>query len=219
MKRTSTGILSNRRPVVSTATSSGTATPDAEGPRLTLLASAKRDAAKKGLYAKFFRGPVLGPDLESEAKQVAATFSVTAETSAQPSATKRKGKKEKRAAEESPEERRERKRRKREAKAAEISATKAAVADDLEDRERRKRRKKMKAEGITENGDGDGEDTKEDRRKRKEERRKRREALADMKVSPEVEEEDQKTDHIGEPQVSADRETRKKKGKRKRSST
>ncbi|KAJ7288214.1 hypothetical protein C8J57DRAFT_509491 [Mycena rebaudengoi] len=59
LKRTSTGILSNRRPVTGTiATSSGTATPDTEdtSPRLSLLATAKREAAKRGLYSRFFAG-------------------------------------------------------------------------------------------------------------------------------------------------------------------
>lgn len=32
--------------------------------RMDLLATAKRDAAKKILYSRFFRGPVLGPDDE-----------------------------------------------------------------------------------------------------------------------------------------------------------
>jgi len=68
-KHTSTGILSNRRPVNGTpAAASGTITPDSDttfsigAPRLTLLATAKREAAKRGLYSKFFRGPVLGSD-------------------------------------------------------------------------------------------------------------------------------------------------------------
>ena len=45
---------------------SGTTTPDTvHAPsRLSLLATAKRDAAKKSLYARFFRGPVLGPEVE-----------------------------------------------------------------------------------------------------------------------------------------------------------
>jgi hypothetical protein len=58
------GILSNRRPVTGTpADSSGTNTPDdAQVPRASLLSITKREAAKRGLYARFFRGPVLGPD-------------------------------------------------------------------------------------------------------------------------------------------------------------
>lgn len=63
-KRTTTGILSNRRPVTGTpADSSGTTTPDAaQLPRSSLMSIAKREAAKRGLYARFFRGPILGPD-------------------------------------------------------------------------------------------------------------------------------------------------------------
>ncbi|PBK74930.1 hypothetical protein ARMSODRAFT_497359 [Armillaria solidipes] len=64
LKRTTTGILCNRRPLGGTlVSSSGTSTPDSDFmPRLSLLAMAKREAAKRGLYARFFRGPVLGPD-------------------------------------------------------------------------------------------------------------------------------------------------------------
>ncbi|KAF8073769.1 hypothetical protein FPV67DRAFT_765160 [Lyophyllum atratum] len=64
-KRTTTGILSNRRPVTGvSAHTSGTSTPDVrdEAPRSNLLSIAKREAAKSNLYARFFRGPVLGPD-------------------------------------------------------------------------------------------------------------------------------------------------------------
>jgi hypothetical protein len=60
-KRTPTGILSNRRPVGGTTANSGATTPDPETPRLSLLGNAKREAAKRGLYSRFFRGPVLAP--------------------------------------------------------------------------------------------------------------------------------------------------------------
>ena len=40
------------------------------------MATAKRDAAKRGLYSKFFRGPVLGPDtIIEEEKRLAALVS------------------------------------------------------------------------------------------------------------------------------------------------
>jgi hypothetical protein len=40
------------------------------------LATAKRDAAKRGLYSKFYRGPVLGPDtIIEEEKRLAALVS------------------------------------------------------------------------------------------------------------------------------------------------
>ena len=60
-KRTATGILSNRRPVSGTAADSGATTPESDTPRPSLFTNAKREAAKRGLYSKFFRGPVLGP--------------------------------------------------------------------------------------------------------------------------------------------------------------
>ncbi|KAI0004588.1 hypothetical protein BJV74DRAFT_808327 [Russula compacta] len=51
LRQTSTGILSNRPPVVGTPISSGAATP-----------MLKRESARRGLYSRFFRGPILGPD-------------------------------------------------------------------------------------------------------------------------------------------------------------
>lgn len=65
LKRTTTGILSNRRPVTGTpASMSGTNTPETgdQAPRSSLLVIAKREAAKHGLYARFFRGAILGPE-------------------------------------------------------------------------------------------------------------------------------------------------------------
>ncbi|KAJ7644225.1 hypothetical protein FB45DRAFT_897271, partial [Roridomyces roridus] len=69
LKRTTTGILSNRRPVTGpSAESSGTTTPNSDDvPKLSLLATAKRDAARRMLYAQFFRGPVIGPDAPAPA--------------------------------------------------------------------------------------------------------------------------------------------------------
>ena len=68
LQRTTTGIISNRRPISGTpASTSGSTTPNPNvdagaTSRLSLLATAKREAAKHGLYSRFFRGPVLGPD-------------------------------------------------------------------------------------------------------------------------------------------------------------
>jgi len=77
IKYTSTGIFSNRRPIDGTPATSGTNTPENATPshrRLGLLATAKRDAAKRGLYSKFFRGPVLGPDTIIEEEKRLATL-------------------------------------------------------------------------------------------------------------------------------------------------
>ncbi|KAF8809549.1 hypothetical protein BYT27DRAFT_7232300 [Phlegmacium glaucopus] len=79
IKCTSTGILSNRRPIDGTPATSGTNTPEiaasgSQPHRLGLLAAAKRDAAKRGLYSKFFRGPVLGPDTIIEEEKHLATL-------------------------------------------------------------------------------------------------------------------------------------------------
>ncbi|KAJ3836491.1 hypothetical protein F5878DRAFT_653074 [Lentinula raphanica] len=63
LRRTTTGILSNRRPVDVTPSSiSGISTPDcssSEAPRLSLIALAKREAAKRNLYSRFYRGAIL----------------------------------------------------------------------------------------------------------------------------------------------------------------
>jgi len=73
LRRTTTGILSNRRPAPGTpATTSGSTTPDPAA-RPSLLATAKREAAKRGLYAHFFRGPVLGPDDEGPSAAASPT--------------------------------------------------------------------------------------------------------------------------------------------------
>lgn len=83
IKCTSTGIFSNRPPVLGTPVISDTNTlkivaPGSESHRLGLLATAKREAAKRGLYSKFFRGPVLGPDtLIEKEKHFAALVSQT----------------------------------------------------------------------------------------------------------------------------------------------
>ncbi|KAF8580112.1 hypothetical protein K439DRAFT_1637240 [Ramaria rubella] len=68
--RTATGILSTRRPVLGTPASSGSVTPADStlqtSMHLTLMATAKRESARKRLYARFFKGPVLGPEINSE---------------------------------------------------------------------------------------------------------------------------------------------------------
>ncbi|KAJ7212006.1 hypothetical protein GGX14DRAFT_621256 [Mycena pura] len=79
LRRTDTGILSNLRPVVgASAASSGTTTPEVEdaSARLSLLATAKREAARRGLYSRFFRGPILGP--ASDAKEPVAVLHAVA---------------------------------------------------------------------------------------------------------------------------------------------
>ncbi|PAV17031.1 ribosome biogenesis [Pyrrhoderma noxium] len=72
--RTSTGLISNKRPMFSTSvslSSSGSSTPSSSeasssNSRMSIVAIAKRDAARRGLYSRFFRGPVLGPDTLNE---------------------------------------------------------------------------------------------------------------------------------------------------------
>lgn len=154
-KRTSTGILSNRRPVSGTTADSGTTTPEDNTPRLSLLANAKREAAKRGLYSRFFRGPVLGPentdglDGPSQAGPSQIVTSAVSESFAQ--ANKRKS-------EVTPEdsvERRERKRLKKERKEAKKAAKAAkakdmynasTVVEEVDSEEKRKARRERKRE-------------------------------------------------------------------------
>ncbi|KAG6891670.1 hypothetical protein C0992_012719 [Termitomyces sp. T32_za158] len=65
IKRTATGIISNRRPITgASVATSDTSIQDVidRNPHFNLLTLAKRDAARTSLYARFLRGPILGPD-------------------------------------------------------------------------------------------------------------------------------------------------------------
>jgi hypothetical protein len=74
LRQTSTGILSNRPPVLGTPVSSGTTTiASSSTPRLSLLALSKRETARRALYSRFFRGPILGPD-NVQSETVVATL-------------------------------------------------------------------------------------------------------------------------------------------------
>jgi hypothetical protein len=62
LDRTSTGILSNKP---QKAGLSALGTPVAlQSKGVSIMTLAKREAARRGLYSRFFRGPVLGPDTE-----------------------------------------------------------------------------------------------------------------------------------------------------------
>ncbi|KAF9019191.1 hypothetical protein BDZ89DRAFT_1020975 [Hymenopellis radicata] len=154
LKRTTTGILSNKRPIdgiPATPDPSGSSTPissTAPIQRLSLLSMAKREAAKRGLYSKFFRGPVLGPDpsvtLPSPSPTPAPSIPIPSIDKSEPKKSdKGKGKtkeekalKRQRRAEKA--ERRERRRLKLEARTAESDAESEKVA--------RKRKRKTKEE-------------------------------------------------------------------------
>ncbi|KIM66857.1 hypothetical protein SCLCIDRAFT_7756 [Scleroderma citrinum Foug A] len=114
LKRTSTGIISNRRPTSGTPVS-GSPDPTTSS-QLSLIAAAKREAVKRGLYSRFFRGPVLGPDVDSS-----TSVTPTGSSSPAPESSSQEVKKKRRKSkdgDETKEERRERKRLKRERKAA-----------------------------------------------------------------------------------------------------
>lgn len=63
LDRTSTGILSNKPKKVGLSVLE---TPTAlQSTRLSIVALAKREAARRALYSRFFRGPALSPDAET----------------------------------------------------------------------------------------------------------------------------------------------------------
>lgn len=75
------------------ASTSGTSTQDAGSTsRLSLIATAKREAAKRILYARFFRGPVLASDkpLEAQTSAVVLLETVPPDEGQTPKETKRK---------------------------------------------------------------------------------------------------------------------------------
>ncbi|KAJ4482003.1 hypothetical protein J3R30DRAFT_3368459 [Lentinula aciculospora] len=82
LRRTTTGILSNLRPVNVTPTStSGTSTPNLSSsgvPRLSLVAIAKREAAKRNLYSRFYRGAILAPEVDLDPLVGSATSTPSA---------------------------------------------------------------------------------------------------------------------------------------------
>ncbi|KAG8935542.1 hypothetical protein FRC02_007686 [Tulasnella sp. 418] len=70
IQRTHTGIISHRRPHIN---SSGSCTPimvngpesGSVTPKLSVMALARREAAKRGLYSRFYRGPIITSEWES----------------------------------------------------------------------------------------------------------------------------------------------------------
>lgn len=156
LKRTPTGIISNRRPLSGTP-ASGISTPDTDTyPRTSVMTIAKREAARKGLYSRFFRGPTLAPDDPSNLPSSPAPSPLhsadptpereTAPQTDVPNCTKRKSSE----LLESREQRRERKRLKREMKEKK-SAKRAAkarkekpVLHDFETKHERRARKEAK---------------------------------------------------------------------------
>ncbi len=134
LKRTSTGIISNRRPTTGTPALSGTTTPSESqasgsatpGPRLSIMAAAKQQAARRMLYSMFYRGPVLTNEEESGSEEPASVAGLSPSKSASPPPHTRKtvrskdnksmSKKRRAEREDEEEDKQERKRRKREAK-------------------------------------------------------------------------------------------------------
>ncbi|KAF8229698.1 hypothetical protein L208DRAFT_156446 [Tricholoma matsutake] len=205
LKRTATGILSNRRPVTGTpANTSGTNTPDTsdQAPRSTLLSIAKREAAKHGLYARFFRGPVLGPESydqnDTDLSNTGETLDVGAQAGVDVGSADWKSAKKRTSGEDNHDEKRRRKKQKRESrekrkeeqKATKESARKGTekAQEDQEVQEKKQRKREAK----------DGKDL-----SRKEMRK--REKKMKVPMSLELDEEGERS-----PEISQDRPRKKK---------
>ncbi|KAJ7025350.1 hypothetical protein C8F04DRAFT_1046567 [Mycena alexandri] len=199
LKRTSTGILSNRRPVTGAtpAHDSGATTPDIDdiSPRLTLLATAKREAAKRNLYSRFFKGPVLGPDSPLPSKP--ATIVVVKEVApaslperrSAPSVEDPVKKKKRKTIDGEEDEKREAKRLRKEQKELKRAEKKSrekregkkrekGETDTVEAKKERKRKRKEESEA------GSREQT--EKMKRKEEKRSKK-VSAEAAIAPDVE--------------------------------
>ncbi|KAG7088320.1 hypothetical protein E1B28_012329 [Marasmius oreades] len=148
IKRTTTGLLCNRRPNdCQTPATSGSSTPtqmNIPKSKSSLIALAKREAAKRNLYSRFYCGPVLHPKSEAPSPSPRTGESLSADHSQSrtkgnnkaPEKEREKGKssrkKKRKADEENNEiEKRERKRRKKELKQLEKLEKKVKKASSV----------------------------------------------------------------------------------------
>ncbi|KAJ3757738.1 hypothetical protein EV360DRAFT_95067 [Lentinula raphanica] len=166
LRRTATGILSNRRPVdVTPSSTSGITTPDrssSEVPRLSLIAIAKREAARRNLYSKFYRGAILISE-EDEPRSTSSSGSTTPpspplaqETVLNRSKSKGKGKE--------------------------------GEQTQIGEKKEKKRKKKRKVEDI-QNDEVEGRtESKEERRERKRRKKEAKEAKAKIEENRQVDE-------------------------------
>ncbi|KAL1710991.1 hypothetical protein EV121DRAFT_274975 [Schizophyllum commune] len=143
LNRTSTGILSNRAPilggsVISSETSSGTSMPTTSIAPLSIFAQAKRETARRNLYGRFYRAFSRSKD-KKEKKEQKREKKAEASAGLDPKEEKRRRKAEKR-------ERKEEKRRKEKGKDREVEGDGVEVeessTDASEERKDRKSRKR-----------------------------------------------------------------------------
>lgn len=203
-------MISHRQHKTGTSALSGAGTPDSPAsgsvtPRLSVMAAAKQEAAKRMLYANFFRGPVLGPmapDGSSSSKSPEAIIEAAPDPEAKESdsASKKKGKE--RAAEPSPNVQdhalekvetadedktsKEKRRRKWENEAEEGERkekkrrkrqAEQTSADEIGEKKRRRR----DTEAGAEEGDEDRKAAKAERKRRKQEKHNAKEARRNRK--------------------------------------
>ncbi|TBU44508.1 hypothetical protein BD309DRAFT_958301 [Dichomitus squalens] len=235
LQRTKTGIISNRRPTTGTPALSGTTTPSepqssgAVTPRLSIMAQAKQQAARRMLYSMFYRGPVLSTEDVEKTMQVSTTNSPEPSSASAPllvekasKESKRKKRKKRKSADVEDEGKAKRKRRKREPKEKERNEKrseskgkeKAPDDDDSEDarqpRETKAARKAEKAERKR---------LKAEKRARKEERRKRRAARKAKEDAQSGSESGSQETSAGGEVVSAPTQKAEKSAKRTRNSS
>ncbi|KAM5533609.1 hypothetical protein V8D89_012722 [Ganoderma adspersum] len=183
LERTKTGIISNRRPTTGTPALSGATTPSdpqnlngdgALTPRLSIMAQAKQQSARRMLYAMFYRGPVLSTDNMQEAT-LDSTSLAGPSSSSSPTLADKKSKeaktKKRKVADVEREGKAEGKRRKREAKAEKRSKSKGKKASD--------------DDGEAEEDDADVKDPNTAKAARKAERAERKKLRAEKRARKE----------------------------------
>ncbi|TFK80885.1 hypothetical protein K466DRAFT_667450 [Polyporus arcularius HHB13444] len=200
LKRTSTGIISNRRPTTGTPALSGTNTPSdslpstsgSSTPRLNIMAAAKQQAARTLLYSMFYRGPVLTTEDEKTKSDESANVAQAGPTASSSASSDEESDKD--------EERQARERRKgKKRKAGKGTETDGDVDADKRERKRRKREEKEKKtskakgkERATEESDIEGDqganevqDVKAARAMRKAEKAERKRRRAEKRARKE----------------------------------
>ncbi|KAJ3771116.1 hypothetical protein FB446DRAFT_765513 [Lentinula raphanica] len=214
LRRTTTGILSNRRPVdVTPSSTSGITTPDcssSEVPHLSLIAIAKREAARRNLYSRFYRGAILISE-EDEPRSTSLSGSTTPpspplaqETVLNRSKSKGKGKEEEQTQiGEKKEKKRKKKRKVEDIQNDEVEGR----TESKEERRERKRRKKEAKAKMEENRQVD-----EVRLKSKLEKKKRRKTNGGDESS--LEAEALEADDSRQKQEKTERTKKRDKGKR-----
>ncbi|KAI0688917.1 hypothetical protein C8Q76DRAFT_803369 [Earliella scabrosa] len=200
LKRTSTGIISNRRPTSGTPALSGTTTPSdsqpsgSVTPRLSVMAAAKQQAARRMLYSMFYRGPVLSNEDEKSVTEEStgiagpstSTSSSLSRGKTKDGTREHKKSKKRKADKEVDEDPKERKRRKHEAKEKEGERKKRKDNDEAAGKAPLTGKRDKEEEKLDEAEDGEGvEDVKAAKLARKAEKAERKRQKAEKRARKE----------------------------------